>query len=191
MPPVVRFETHAASLIVNVDQRGISPGDPSWPVEIMDLADHMHEVEMAPGEIVYYESARCLHARTQPLASGSYANLFVHYRPTGDPDWFKAQHQGAPPQVNAQHHADARAVLNATLQASHDAVRRSFGADGPLPSATVTSPLMAGAGGKPTRPGLLHAPGVAHGGHRVHLAPLKSPQELFDHWKGTRPDGEL
>jgi hypothetical protein len=88
LPHVDRSETHAASLIVNLDQAGVAPGDPSWPVEILDLSDTMHEVEMAPGDVVFYESARCLHARTQPLASGFYANLFVHYRPLNDSAWF-------------------------------------------------------------------------------------------------------
>ena len=89
LPHVDRFETHAASLIVNVDQGDVAPGDPSWPVEILDLSETLHEVEMAPGELLYYESARCLHARTQPLASGYYANLFMHYRPLNDPGWFR------------------------------------------------------------------------------------------------------
>jgi prolyl 4-hydroxylase len=40
---VDRFETHAASLIVNVAQEGTDPETP-WPVEIYDHSDHMHEV---------------------------------------------------------------------------------------------------------------------------------------------------
>ena len=44
---------------------------------------------MKAGEIVYYESARCLHGRMRPLTGkGSfYVNLFAHYRPDGDPNW--------------------------------------------------------------------------------------------------------
>lgn len=167
---------------MNIDQTGIESGDPSWPVEIMDLSDHMHEVEMAPGEIVYYESARCLHARTQPLVSGSYANLFVHYRPAGDPDWFKTPHPEAPPAVTAGHHAAAQAALNASRP-----LPPAFGSDdaAPTPPAeVVAAAVRPGAGGKPTRVGELHTP-RPHGGHRVHLAPVRSPQELFDHWRAT------
>ena len=40
---VDRFETHAASLIVNVAQEGTDPDTP-WPVEIYDHSDHLHEV---------------------------------------------------------------------------------------------------------------------------------------------------
>ena len=51
------------------------------------------------GDIVYYESAKCLHARNRPLkGEGSYyVNLFTHYRPVGDPKWFdKPNPEGTP-----------------------------------------------------------------------------------------------
>ena len=40
---------------------------------------------------MYYESAKSLHGRNTPLASGHYANIFTHYRPIGDPDWYKKE----------------------------------------------------------------------------------------------------
>ena len=65
---------------------------------------------MNEGDIIYYESARCLHGRMQvvvfvendtiiillinnnnnnkPLEGEFYVNLFAHYRPVGDPEWF-------------------------------------------------------------------------------------------------------
>jgi hypothetical protein len=52
---------------------------------------------MDEGDIVYYESARCLHGRMRPLTGkGSYyVNLFAHYRPDGDPEWsFKDNPEG-------------------------------------------------------------------------------------------------
>eukprot|EP01036_Dinobryon_divergens_P025940 gene25940-34539_t len=82
---VDRVHTHAASLIVNVAQSAIRK---PWKVEIYDFAGRLHEVEMDEGDIVYYESARCLHGRMQPLHGGYYVNLFSHYRPVGDPQWF-------------------------------------------------------------------------------------------------------
>lgn len=82
---VDREATHAASLIINVAQGAIRK---PWNVEIYDFADRLHEVEMAEGDIVYYESARCLHGRMQPLEGEFYVNLFAHYRPIGDPQWF-------------------------------------------------------------------------------------------------------
>lgn len=57
----------------------------------------LHEVDMAPGDIIYYESARCLHGRMQPLEGAHYVNLFAHYRPLGDPSWFeKANPEDSP-----------------------------------------------------------------------------------------------
>jgi hypothetical protein len=82
---VDREKTHATSLIVNIAQGEIRE---PWKIEIYDFADRLHEVEMDPGDIVYYESARCLHGRMQPLRGGYYVNLFAHYRPIGDDRWF-------------------------------------------------------------------------------------------------------
>lgn len=82
---VDREATHAASLIINIAQGKIRK---PWTVEIYDFSDRLHEVVMNEGDIVYYESARCLHGRMQPLEGEFYVNLFAHYRPTGDPEWF-------------------------------------------------------------------------------------------------------
>mmetsp|Transcript_36452 Transcript_36452/g.53441 ORF Transcript_36452/g.53441 Transcript_36452/m.53441 type:complete len:560 (-) Transcript_36452:131-1810(-) len=93
---VDREKTHAASLIINIAQGNLTQ---DWPVEVYDHDDRLHEVIMTPGDIVYYESARCLHGRNRPLqGSGAYyVNLFAHYRPKGDPDWLhKENPEGAP-----------------------------------------------------------------------------------------------
>jgi len=82
---VDREQTHAASLIINIAQKNIRE---HWKVEIYDHADRLHEIIMDEGDIVYYESARCLHGRNKPLLGDFYVNLFVHYRPIDDPMWF-------------------------------------------------------------------------------------------------------
>jgi len=93
---VDREATHAASVIMNIAQGAIRT---PWKVEIYDFAGRLHEVEMDPGDIVYYESARCLHGRMRPLDGGYYVNLFAHYRPNGDPEWFtKKNPPGTPEQ---------------------------------------------------------------------------------------------
>lgn len=52
---------------------------------------------MSPGDIVYYESAKALHGRNTPLQGGKYINLFTHYRPIDDPDWFQRENpEGTP-----------------------------------------------------------------------------------------------
>ena len=82
---VDREATHATSMIINIAQGDIKK---PWPIEIYDFAGRLHEIYMDPGTIVYYESARCLHGRMAPLNGSYYVNLFTHYRPIGDPEWF-------------------------------------------------------------------------------------------------------
>lgn len=91
---VDRISTHAVSLIVNIAQGNLTQ---PWTVEVYDHADRLHEVVMQPGDIVYYESAKALHGRNTPLAGGYYANIFTHYRPIGDPQWYTRENpEGTP-----------------------------------------------------------------------------------------------
>lgn len=107
---VDRETTHAASLIVNVAQGGMRE---PWAVEIYDFADRLHEITMEEGDIVYYESARCLHGRMKPLKGAFYVNLFAHYRPIGDPDWFRKENpaDGVPQLIDV---GDCQLVGNKT-----------------------------------------------------------------------------
>lgn len=68
--------THIASAIVNVAQDVDEP----WPLQIEDHFGRMHDVLLEPGEMVFYEGARLLHGRIEPLRGRAYANLFVHYK---------------------------------------------------------------------------------------------------------------
>ncbi len=93
---VDREETHAASLIINIAQIGMRQ---PWMLEIYDFAGRLHEVPMDEGDIVYYESARCLHGRMKALHGKAYVNLFAHYRPIGDPKWYtRSNPPGTPEQ---------------------------------------------------------------------------------------------
>ena len=84
---VDRHATHAVSLIVNIAQGNLTE---PWPVEVQDHADRLHEVIMQPGDVVYYESAKALHGRNRPMVGPNayYVNLFTHYRPVGDDEWY-------------------------------------------------------------------------------------------------------
>jgi len=72
--------THVISGIVNVNQSVTT----EWPLEILDHSGALHSINMVPGDLVFYESARLLHGRPHPLDGESYANIFVHYKPQ---DW--------------------------------------------------------------------------------------------------------
>lgn len=86
LPHVDREQTHAASMIVNIAQGDVQK---PWPLEIYDHGDRLHLITMEPGDIVFYESAKCLHSRVDPLQGGHYVNMFVHFRPVGDDGWYK------------------------------------------------------------------------------------------------------
>ena len=86
-PHVDREDTHALSLIVNVAQAGVRA---PWPVVITNFTSGAEaHVTLEPGELLYYESAKCVHGRTVPLEGEYYVNLFSHYRPDGQPHWWK------------------------------------------------------------------------------------------------------
>jgi hypothetical protein len=96
---VDRHATHAVSLIVNVAQGNLTE---PWPIEVQDHADRLHEVLMAPGDVVYYESAKCLHGRNRPLSGPNayYTNMFTHYKPIQEGNWWlDANPEGSPEPV--------------------------------------------------------------------------------------------
>lgn len=51
--------THVVSAIINVDQDVDKP----WELLILDHNDNEHSLEMQPGDMVLYESAKLLHGR--------------------------------------------------------------------------------------------------------------------------------
>eukprot|EP01083_Nonionella_stella_P091535 255964_1 len=80
--------THVISAIVNVDSQLDEGKD--WPLQIYDHQDILHELTMKPGDVVFYESAKCGHSRRKPLPGQYYSNLFIHFKPRGawNFDWF-------------------------------------------------------------------------------------------------------
>ncbi len=149
-----REQTHALSLIINVDQGDIRK---PWPVEIYDHHDRLHEITMEPGDIVYYESARSLHGRMQPLEGAYYANIFAHYRPinelgVADPLWYR---QPNPSDNNAVGELDNCKLL--TPGTSKGVVCKHKGK--PITATSLVYPIK-----------------TLHRGN-----------DLFDHWAAHRP----
>ena len=73
-----RIETHIFGVIINVDQDVRE----DWPLMIEDHAYEPHQILLAPGEMIFYESARLKHGRPVPLEGSAYANLFCHFTPS-------------------------------------------------------------------------------------------------------------
>jgi hypothetical protein len=87
-----RLGTHVISAIINVGQ----DVEEDWPLFIKDNSGGSHEVVLAPGEMLWYESARLPHGRMRHLKGSFFDNLFVHFRPAGE--WYEGQYRiGARP----------------------------------------------------------------------------------------------
>ena len=80
-----RQDTHALSLVLNLHQDETA----HWPFHIDDVNGTTHEVFLEPGEMIFYESAACTHGRPVPLVGVDFVNMFAHFRPRGDPGWYR------------------------------------------------------------------------------------------------------
>jgi len=84
MPHLDHMETHVISAILNIAQQVDEP----WPLQILDHDGKHHNIYLKPGEMVWYESASLVHARSKPLNGSAFENLFVHYMPRSKL-WYK------------------------------------------------------------------------------------------------------
>lgn len=75
--------THVVSAIINVDQEEM---EEDWTLEVHGHDGKVNFIPMAPGDIVFYESAKVLHTRHGPLEGKTYANIFIHFAPDQS-DW--------------------------------------------------------------------------------------------------------
>jgi prolyl 4-hydroxylase len=68
-----------SSAIVNVAQ----DVDEEWPIEVIGHDGRAHNITMEPGDMVLYESHSVLHGRPFALKGRYFANVFIHFEPTG------------------------------------------------------------------------------------------------------------
>jgi len=80
------MNTHVISAIVHVGHEYDDDAHP-WPIEIEDHDGVMHSVALAPGQMLFYESAACLHGRRQIFRGKYYASIFVHFQPVDRNIW--------------------------------------------------------------------------------------------------------
>ena len=74
-----RTESHVISSVIHIDHVLDEP----WPFRF-DSDGIVHEIDLAAGTMVLYESAACPHGRPTPMRGSSFTSLFLHYRPV---DW--------------------------------------------------------------------------------------------------------
>jgi len=70
-------ETHVISSILHVDR----DSDVPWPIVIEGFDGKTYEVDLQPGEMLLYESAKCHHGRPRAFEGNWYTSLFIHYKP--------------------------------------------------------------------------------------------------------------
>ncbi len=70
-------QPHFVSATICVDHALDSP----WPLHIEGIDGEVRQIDMEPGEFVFYEGTRLVHGRPYPLDGDYYAGVFVHYRP--------------------------------------------------------------------------------------------------------------
>lgn len=78
--------THVISCIFHLDR---SDDAEPWPIVIEDFQGNTNEVYLEKGDILFYESSKCLHGRPHKFTGSWYSSIFVHYYPK-DEAWKKA-----------------------------------------------------------------------------------------------------
>jgi len=88
---VDKTSTHIISSILHVDH---GDNEEPWPIIIEDFQGNTNEVYLESGDMLFYESSKCLHGRPKRMKGGWYSSLFIHYHPE---DW-------DPEKVNMDNH---------------------------------------------------------------------------------------
>lgn len=71
--------THIISCILHIDH---SEDSEPWPIFIEDFRGDTNEVVLESGDMLFYESSKCLHGRPRNFTGSWYSSIFVHYHPT-------------------------------------------------------------------------------------------------------------
>jgi hypothetical protein len=59
-----------------------------WPVEIENhRTGELVSVVLEPGDMLFYESAKCLHGRMSEFKGKYYGSIFIHYQPVDKAVW--------------------------------------------------------------------------------------------------------
>lgn len=78
--------THVISSIVHIAHQYDDDGQP-WPLYIENHKGELVSVSLKEGEMMFYESAKCLHGRMRQLRGQYYGSLFLHYQPVDRAVW--------------------------------------------------------------------------------------------------------
>jgi hypothetical protein len=76
-------ETHIISSILHIDH---GENDKPWPIVIEDFKGNTNEVILESGDMLFYESSKCMHGRPGYYHGDYYSSIFTHYSPLEDWD---------------------------------------------------------------------------------------------------------
>ena len=79
-------QTHVISSIIHIAHQYDDDNQP-WPIHIEDHDGNLHAVALEEGQMLFYESAKCLHGRMRTLKGKYYGSLFIHYQPVDKNVW--------------------------------------------------------------------------------------------------------
>jgi prolyl 4-hydroxylase len=65
------------SAIIQLEDNADTP----WPLYIEDHHFKPHQMTMEYGDVIFYESATCLHGRPTPFDGESNKNIYIHFKP--------------------------------------------------------------------------------------------------------------
>jgi hypothetical protein len=78
--------SHVISSIVHIAHQYDDDAAP-WPIDVEDTEGRLHSVSLEPGQMLFYESAKCVHGRMSELRGKYYGSIFVHYQPVSREVW--------------------------------------------------------------------------------------------------------
>ncbi|RYH12717.1 hypothetical protein EON65_37495, partial [archaeon] len=78
--------THVVSSIVHIAHQYDDDSNP-WPLYIENHNGELVSVSLQEGEMMFYESAKCLHGRMRQLRGKYYGSVFLHYQPVDRAVW--------------------------------------------------------------------------------------------------------
>jgi hypothetical protein len=76
-------QTHVISSIIHIAHTTDEP----WPIMIEGHDGKMYSVALEEGQMMFYESAKCLHGRMKMMKGKYYGSLFIHYQPVEKSVW--------------------------------------------------------------------------------------------------------
>jgi len=103
---LMHIDNHSTHVISGILHVGRDPDSAPWPLVIEDFEGNTNEVYLAPGDLLFYESSKCVHGRPKKFNGSWYTSLFLHYYPSLDWD-LKTElsdevHYRVPPSWNEQ-----------------------------------------------------------------------------------------